>query len=620
MYSQLQSIDLPLSNDVDGTVGSGSIGRMGAAGSEAPARVYACDDACAEAIRRSPERYITTAIGAPHAHRLVRVRLVPVPAAAASPPSILTRVWRRLKIVGTAILEESAFGMCVLPVIMELTTWVAGFPVFVMVSTISTWILSAFAVGSSLRIGRAILRAVCVPAALQHDPIALALGLYVFMFVCDLSIIVYYAHMSAAAGLVRRYAMAVGRTASLVEEGWAASSPHEQAVDANAVIANAQAGMSVEALVPASIVSRSVGSSSSRTNGKARVSVFDLSTTAAAASATPWSPSSPPSLVSRIGTRLLKSALWYIGIPILRHASRIALDIGNTHQLPREMTLRRALAGVKTAAAMLVFAPALLGLAWSSVADPIGMTAAAYALKRAFLAMLSPSAALLLTDAVSAIGLDQVLLPAQSSLSWSGSSPLSSLSPASPHEVASTLLSLWVFGCLVLTVVMEVAYQGLLGESAYDFVELLEWRCISAQCSRIWHFQVKPKVKLLALVAVGCCIVAIQAVTAMSAVGRWVDSSAATAEVEQATPPQQQRTLQAQSAARCAVTAFLITLVCVNAYRNRHKSGIVPRLRRQLEVWREELRKQRYQIGMALQNFPESLRKTTSGTNTRKSS
>jgi hypothetical protein len=480
-------------------------------------------------------------------------------------------------------------------------TFVLRFPSFLVYEISVAWVCTAICVGISLALGRAFLSSLCVPLHIQHDPTAFVLGGYAFLLLLDASVICKYSISSACGGLVRRYAMAVARTASQLEDSFAQTallksrnSRKVTQVDsmstsyANGVFVYVPNSLSSYFKVNDRNTAQHQGKGVGQKHGAdCRIDLFDLAVLSCDNGELAVNYNS---ILGRFKLACLKFFLIYIGLPIWRNSGKEKLHIGNVHATPREMNITRLLSLAKCS---LIFTLALMiGLTWASIADPVSLTLLLHDLLKRLSGF----------DAISTESLQKFISPALEP-SWRLAGPLSSF------------LSVNLMGVYLISVIFEICFSGSLGETFRGWAELLEWRVISVHSTRLWARGIKPSLLLYIRICLGACLTAVLIVCATTTLAtegglqevcaKHVSNNSMSHQFFVTNVSFLYCSIEgAQILARLSVIAYGFVLLGVYIWSSRHdQDSIVMKSRVWLLSWSERLRRQRYSIDKALLNF-----------------
>jgi hypothetical protein len=506
------------------------------------------------------------------------------------------------------------------------------FPAFLLFEISVAWICTAICVGISLGLGRAFLSSLCIPLHIQHDATGFVLGGYAFLLLLDYAVICKYTLSSAIGGFVRRYAMAVARAASQLEDSLSHSATRKSDsksqskhnitntkssvnnISSNANTASRKSNPLIEEValirVPQSISARFKSHNDSNSRNSCNnhnkkvveeeekemdsvqksVDLFDL---AILSCDNGQLADNCKDLSGRIKLALLKWFIRYIGLPIWRNSVKEKLHIGNVHSTPREMNLTRIFSLLK-AAFVHAFVTALwVGIAWASVADPVSLTTLLFEfLKRVF--------------GVDVMSYEPIRVFFLSALDpqWRLAGPLSSF------------FSMMLVGVYVLSVTFETFVSGSLGETYKGWAELYEWRLISVHSTRFWARKLAPTLSYCMKSSIGGYVTSFVAVccTAFLATEKSLgfcainnnktNNSLSSATTGGAWIPSLCTVEGAQVFARMSVVFFALARLGIYLWSRRQmQDSIVMRVRVWLLSWSEKLRRQRYSIDKALLNF-----------------
>ena len=500
------------------------------------------------------------------------------------------------------------------------------FPAFLFFEITFAWICTAISVGISLGLGRAFLSSLCIPLHIQHDATGFVLGGYAFLLLLDYAVICKYTLSNTIGGYVRRYAMAVARAASQLEDSFAqkgaqsASKMSSRLNNSSNNIGKSKGSVNISGhssvkssslmddetivRVPQSLCSRFKirGDGDNKENLPLKsVDLFDLAVLSCDDGALA---DHCKVLSGRFKLFCLKLFIRYIGLPVWQCSVKEKLHIGNVHSTPREMNPTRIYSLFK-AAFVNAFVTALwVGIAWTSLADPVSLTTLLFEFVKR-------------VSGIEVISHEPLRMYFAHALeaNWRLAGPLSSF------------LSMMLMGVYLLSVAFETFVSGSLGETYKGWAELYEWRLISVHSTRFWARKLAPTLFYCMKTSMGGCITAVVVVcgTALLATERSLGLCLATNSDNEndtnlfsstyAWIPSICSIEGTQVIARTSVVLFALARLGVFLWSRRQlQDSFVMRFRVWLLSWSERLRRQRYSIDKALLNFKRRSYPSTAAT------
>jgi len=272
----------------------------------------------------------------------------------------------------------------------------------------------------------------------------------------------------------------------------------------------------------------------------------------------------------RVGAAVRAWTVRHVLLPAWQIGARDAMRSGGGYKLPGGLT-RTRLRGVFTTLLAPAILAALLGTAWAALVDPmaVGRWLLAAALRVAGPPPVDPFVVALLRTP-------------------------SGAPSASP---ASSVATAWTGGLLILALLLELAFSGLLGEDVRSFATLLEWRLVGLALTRfeaglmrvLQRVALAAAAAVIAAAAVGLLPLLVWSASFLALTGHAADPATVPALM-----------VACAGAARTAVAGSLLATLGRQAWRAIAASATAAAIRRVVRGWAEALRVQRYATGETL--------------------